>query len=328
MFPIITWQIGTLSVPVYALLLILATIVSICLFVLDAGRYGLSSSRAWRLAGLSTVSGLFFARLVYCMVRYEYMFHNAMDGAYLGLLPFFYIDQGGLSLPGLLLGVWGTLFVDAKVRRIPAGRQLDAATLPLAVFVTIARWGKILSGQGYGGVVETPWLCFFPFAIQDTYGDWFIAVFALEGLVALLILGRLLYLRRKPLAAGDLYLYFLIPLYAAQIFLESLHQDDYLRLESNGFIRINQVLAMAGILVIAAWLTIRAHKQEKSWWQAAGHWLVVMFSAGAAIAAEFYEKLPYPEFLLYAISAVAQVVLAVVLMQRVWVLSKQYISQQ
>ena len=85
---------------------------------------------------------------------------------------------------------------------------------------------------------------------------------------------------------------------------------------------------MAGILVIAAWLTIRAHKQEKSWWQAAGHWLVVMFSAGAAIAAEFYEKLPYPEFLLYAISAVAQVVLAVVLMQRVWVLSKQYISQQ
>jgi len=87
-------------------------------------------------------------------------------------------------------------------------------------------------------------------------------------------------------------------------------------------------LAMAGILVIAAWLTIRARKQGKSWWQATGHWLVVALSAGAAIAAEFYEKLPYPEFLLYAISAVAQVVLAVVLMQRVWVLSKQYISQQ
>ena len=96
----------------------------------------------------------------------------------------------------------------------------------------------------------------------------------------------------------------LLPFLSLQIFLESLRQDAYLRLESNAFIRVNQVLGLLVLLGLLALLTARALRQGRPALLAAP-WLSLALASGCAIAAEFNEKLPLPKPLLYLISLAA-----------------------
>ncbi|NLB38384.1 MAG: hypothetical protein GX810_03945 [Clostridiales bacterium] len=316
LFPVVTIALGSLSVPAYPVALILGVLVASAIFLASADRFSLKPPQARRLLLLGIVSGLLFARLVYSLVRYEYLFFDAMDGRFLGLGPFFDLREGGLSLFGMLFGVWFAAVVDARFARGKAAPRLDALALPLAVLIAITRFVEILAGQGYGGALETAWLRFFPLSIQDAYGDWLTAVFALEGQVALAIAVYLVYSQRTTKRPEDsLYLRLMVPLCAAQIFLESLRRDDYLRLEGNGFVRVSQVLALVFLVVVTAWLTWRLVKTGRPWQRSITSWLALLVAAGTALAAEFYEKLPLSIPLLYTVSALAQGVLMAVLLR-------------
>ena len=302
--------------PAYALVLVLAVAVASAILIAGAKRFGLGRSAAARFLLLALLLGLFFARLVYSAVRYDFLFFDAMDGRFLGIAPFLDISKGSLSMFGMLLGVFLAAVLDARLARNKTTNRLDAIALPLAAFIAIARFGEILAGQGYGGAVETEWLRFFPLSIQDPYGDWLTAVFVLEGLTALGIAGWLMILRRRKYAQlVNHYLNLMIPLCASQVFLESLRRDDYLRLESNGFVRVSQVLALVFLIAIVAYLTHRSVREGKGWQQPVISWLVLVLAALAALAAEFYEKLPVPMPLLYGVSFAAQLLLIVVLLR-------------
>ena len=111
---------------------------------------------------------------------------------------------------------------------------------------------------------------------------------------------------------GDRTLRLLIPLCAFQLFLEALRQDDYPRLASNAFIRVNQVLALAFLLVIAIMLTRRLGARR-----ALPLWGALLLAVAAAIAAEFNEKLPIAREALYGLSLAAQALLSMVMLRAV-----------
>lgn len=316
LFPVITITLGTKTIPAHPVVLLLGVFIASALFMGGAGRHGLSVRQSMRLLVLGIVSSLFFSRLVYSAVRYDHLFFDAMDGNFLGLSPFLDPMRGGLSVLGALFGAWIAALIDARIARGATAPRLDAFAVPLAILVGIARFAEILAGQGYGNAVELAWLRFFPLAIQDGYSDWFIAVFALAGLLALAIAASLAHLERKRrIMPGGLFLRLMIPLCAGQIFLESLRRDDYLRLENNGFVRVSQLMALMFLVIITAYLTWRIIKSGLAWRHSIAGWMALITSAGAAIAAEFYEKLPLPLTLLYTVSAIAQVVLAIVLLR-------------
>lgn len=310
LFPIRFLHVGGQEIPAYPFALVSAALVCAALLWLSGRGHGLKKWPSARLAVLTALLGLFFARLAYCCVRYEYLFWDEMDGHFLGLLPFFAPDQGGLSMSGMLLGAFLAALLDALLAKEAAGVRLDALALPLAIFTALVRFSAILAGEGYG-MQPDGFLRFFPLAVQDAFGDWWLAVFMLQGIAALAIAAYLLFTSRRGRMPGAQYLRLMIPLCAADIFLESLRQDDYLRLESNGFIRVGQVLALVYLVVAAIVITVRGARAGIRWPRMLWRWAVLALAALAALAAEFNEKLPASTELLYALSAAAQAIAAV-----------------
>lgn len=302
-FPVIGFDIGDLRLHAFGLLLSLAGLLTLLLLWRGEKRRGLRPGSAAGMLLLGGVLGLLGARLLYSLIQKDRLFVDAFDGSYLGLQPFFELAHGGFSLYGLLFG-WllaGWLF--ARISRRRLGEVYDWLALPSALFLSLLSFGQILGGQGYGEQLELEALQFVPIAVQNSFEEWYLAVFAYQGLL-LAGLALWLRLRRRQGAPGDRMVALLLPFLSLQIFLESLRQDAYLRLESNAFIRVNQVLALLALLGLLALLTARALRQGRPALLAAP-WLSLVLASGCAIAAEFNEKLPLPKPLLYLISLAA-----------------------
>lgn len=322
MFDIIAFRLGPVVIYGWGLAAALGALLAYALLMRCTRRAGLGKSMAQRLMLWAMPLGLLFARLVYCLVRYEQVFYDPLEGCFLGLMPLIHIDQGGLSIMGMLLGVFLAAFVVSKLAGQPFSALADAMALPLALFCAIALMGQILGGEGYGGDVAEPRWQFFPIAVQNVFGEWSVAVFMLQGLATLLIGGLLILLGKGPRKPGDMALYFLIFFCAAQVFFESLRRDNYLRLEANGFIRVTQVMAMTVLLAVVVLLTVRSIRAGRALVSILADWLALVIAIAAAVGAEFYEKIDLPMMLLFAFSAAALLGLSVVLSRSVRRLAK------
>ena len=74
--------------------------------------------------------------------------------------------------------------------------QLDN---PAALTIALCRFSEYFSGEGIGMYVENEALRFFPLAVSNEWGEWYWAIFVLEGLAALAIMACLLRQRaRRP----------------------------------------------------------------------------------------------------------------------------------
>lgn len=274
-------------------------VLAFAVLLLEAREEPRLKAGAGQLMALSVALGLVCARLAYAIFSWQLVFLDPMDGAFLGLTPLFQVNLGGLSFYGMLLGVLLACLLHAWLSGHSAGAVFDLAALPLGLFSAFALGAQILGGAGFGEEVA-PWLNWFPAAVRNAYEEWNAAVFIYQAATALLI-SLLLVRRRVTALPGDRMLRLLIPLNALQLFFEALRQDDYPRLAANGFIRVNQLLALAFLVGAALVLTRR---QSRS---APGLWLSLLAAVGVAMAAEFNEKLPLPREALYFCSFAAMV---------------------
>ena len=183
---------------------------------------------------LSVLLGFFCAHLGYGLLRIEYALY---DRSPLWLVTFW---DGGYMLYGGLLGVVLAAFIAAKASRASAVKLMDAVAPAGALMIAFARLAEGLSGAFFGDYVEEGTaLARFPFAVYDSYYEgWSVAVFMAAVVIALILTVFLLI--KKPAFAGDRTL-LLLGLYAsAQVVLESMRFDDFLRW---GFIRCSQVFS-------------------------------------------------------------------------------------
>ena len=88
---------------------------------------------------------------------------------------------------------------------------------------------------------------FFPLAVVNEWEEWYFAVFMLEGIVGLVILA-LLMTRGRHLTDGYRARMFLILYSAAQVFLEALRRDNFLRVII--FVRVSQVVSAVVLLSV------------------------------------------------------------------------------
>lgn len=292
LFSVISWDLGFTRVSAYGLVLTLAALTAGWMWSKVRGDGRLPAVVGF---ALMVLMGLFFARLVYCLARWDAIFMDPNSGDYLGMRPFFLPQSGGLNTFGALLGIGLAL---SWLKRIEGDRRTaDQAALPAAVFFMLARLAEILSGQGYGDELMESGLDFFPFAVQNAFGGWHYAVFLYEGAtllgVALYLLGRS---RKARKTHGD-WLRFLTLFAVLHLFFEAMRRDDYLRLASNGFIRLNQVFAMLLLVGLALLLTRKGANKGKTLL-----WFSLVLATTAVIAVEFYEKLPLSRELLLLVS--------------------------
>ena len=177
---------------------------------------------------------------------------------------------------------------------------------PAALTIAIARFAEFASGEGIGLEVENKLLQFFPLAVFDPEWEvWFFAIFMAEGIAALIICA-LLQWKNFP-RTGDKAKLFLVLYCSAQILLESLRRDQFLRWL---FVRVSQltaVLVLGGLMFYALYKWLKAAKEHRMPVKPLViNWVIFLLGVGICIAMEFAvdKSADMPVWLCYCIMAV------------------------
>lgn len=286
---------GTVSL--YAFCLVLGALVACVWTVYRAHRCGTGEGGAVFFSALSGALGLLLGRAIYCGVRFNVLFYDPM-GDFVGFEPFVDLNQGGVSVIGVIFGVLLAALLAGAVSRKGLA-LLDSAAVPGLALFAWARFVEPLSGMGFGDVIENEAFCRFPFAIENSWGDYCLSVCFIEAVLAallaliMLIAGR--FCRKKGTVGGIA----LALLCVSQIMPESLRHDDVLMMFI--FARVSQMgyaVLLAGTL--AAGL-IRGGRRGLNGKTIALEIILLLLGVGVLIGAEFaLDKTNWPDEAVYA----------------------------
>ena len=224
------FEIGVQNTLMSALTLFLGAALSLWLGWVRGRKAGVSAKRLSRVTALMPLLTLACAHLGYCLVSIPAVFDSWQPGV------LFYGGMLGAVLAMAIAGGrdWAKL--------------LESHAPSMALMLAFARVAEGFMGQGYGEYwyEESTFFCRFPFMTYDPYYEqWGWALFMAEAAIALIIL--IVLLVKKPAFDGDSML-LLFGLYAsAQVVLESLRRDEFLRW---GFVRVEELLSAVVILVV------------------------------------------------------------------------------
>ena len=287
-------------VTLYAALLVCAFVVGLLMLYREQKKASLRSDTTEIFALLALPLGLICARLFYCLARLTLYME-------IGLESVLRLWEGGYALWGAVGGALLAALITAKLTRQSAVKLLDALAAPAALTIAIARFVEFANGEGIGLEVENPIFQRFPFAVFDPEWEvWFWAIFIAEGLVALAIF-LVLQLKGVAKKPGDKAKLFLVLYCSAQILLESLRRDQFLRWL---FVRVSQltaVLVLGGLMFWALYRWVKAPKaQRMSTKQLIINWVIFLVGVGVCIAMEFAadKSADIPVWACYTIMAV------------------------
>jgi phosphatidylglycerol:prolipoprotein diacylglycerol transferase len=288
-----------LKVYMYGLFLAVAAAVWLLVCGILAKKKNLPGNTVLLTGVLAVPLGLFFARLLYCLVSFGYFLDTI--GQPVAMLYFW---DGGLSMMGALLGVSLAALITAKIRKIRFGELMDVLAVPAGLFIAIARLGEAYTVL----MMDSAF-----FGTQEAWGNYY-AVFRYEAAVAVLLLCVMLCLyfgrkTRKTAKPGDLALVFGTLFGSAQVIMESLRDDGHMLW---GFVRASQIISIllpvAAIIVFSARLI---HREGMSWRPVAA-WLIAGASIGLGIIKEFDIDTSNNLTREYALMSLAMAVLAAV----------------
>ncbi len=246
------------------------------------------------------------ARLFYVLARFNDVFD--VYGPGFPLMPW----EGGYALWGAVGGSALAGWITARRKGLKTRTVFDAAVPALVLMLALCRFSEYFSGQGIGLPVENEALWFFPLSVQNMYGEWYYAVFAAEGVTALLVclFVRKRFVEHKAVVS-------LILLSSAQIVWESMRRDDFLRW---GFVRVSQIIAVVVLLSLLAAGCIRRLRSGEKPAKTAGRAAAFLCLTCACVALEFaMDKTPLPygwAWLMMAACAAGMAVLPIRAIQR------------
>lgn len=175
----------------------------------------------------------------------------------------FAINNGGLGIPGGVIGGAVAVWFFARRRGLPFAKLTDWVAPGLVLAQAIGRWGNFINQELYGAPTTLPWGLEIDAAYRILgYTDpalRFHPLFLYESLGNILICLGLFYLARRYsqwLKDGDLFIIYLI---AYPILRFSL---DFLRLDNNQVLGLNtnQVILLGVAIASAFWL---AHRHRR-----------------------------------------------------------------
>lgn len=167
------------------------------------------------------------------------------------------IWQGGLGIPGAILGGAIALYLFCRRRKMSFLLWADIAAPGLALGQAIGRWGNFVNQELYGAPSNLPWAIFIDRAHRlpgfeniERYHP----LFLYESLWNLVVMGILLTLARRfsrQLREGDLFLAYLVGYPLGRFFLEFLRLDRSLVAGLNANQSLMAVVAIASAALLA-----------------------------------------------------------------------------
>lgn len=186
------------------------------------------------------ITGIFGARLYYCIVNYPYYIHNPLE--------IFDIRQGGLSIHGMLIAGIITFYFLAKKYRVNLLRLLDVLACAVILAQSAGRWGNFFNSEAFGYPTGGNWGVFIPVSqrpVEFLNYEFFHPAFLYESFLDLVIFAVLIFILRRT-RAGCTFFWYLILYSVVRIFVEYFRIDSVLNI---GGFPIAQVVSV--LLIIA-----------------------------------------------------------------------------
>jgi phosphatidylglycerol:prolipoprotein diacylglycerol transferase len=208
------FYLGPLQIRFYGLAYVIAFAVGTILASRHLARRGVASSVTSDIAFWAIVFGLIGARLYFDVQSgwWYYLTHP------LHILAFW---EGGMAFFGAIFAAVAVLLVMARRHHINFWDLLDAGVLFAAVGQPIGRLGNVMNGEILGPPSDLPWAIRYtnPASMAPHLGVAYQPANLYEAVGTLLILGVLLYLRRRGVPPGVLGLAYLVLYPVSQLIL-------------------------------------------------------------------------------------------------------------
>ncbi len=286
-----TIQAGIFTVYPYGLVVAAGALIALVLMWARRGSSGLHPDTISWFALLAPALSVILARVLYFLVSLPWFLDRGAEA-------FFHFQEGGFMLYGAMMGMALAAFLAGRAGHQSMARVLDGAAAPFALFVVFARGGECLTGIGLGEYIEewfdpafgrsmialedSSFFWRFPFGVTDGDGFWRFPVFFAEALAALVFFVLLLRIKTRREGSGAL---LFLGMYAGmQTFLESLRIDLELRW---GFVKVNQLLALPAMVLIAVICILRTSASDRSLRRFLPEGAGILACCGAVMAMEF-----------------------------------------
>ncbi len=247
-------QIGTYTIHFYGIIIMVGVLGATVLAQHEANRRGQDGGLAWDLLVWVLVAGVIGARIWHILTPMpDLIAQGITPGYYLSHpLAAIAIWNGGLGIPGAVIGGVLALFFFARKHQLSFPFWLDLLAPSLALGQAVGRWGNFFNQELYGAPTNLPWAIFID--PQHRYPGfeniaYYHPLFLYESLWDLANMALLLWLafrNRNRLRPGDIFLVYLIVYPVGRFFLE------FLRMDASQVAGVNANQAVMGVVAVAA----------------------------------------------------------------------------
>lgn len=258
--------IGSLTIHLYGVIIMLGALAAAWLASVEAKRRGLSGDIVWDVLLWVLLGGIIGARLWHVFTPTpSMMFLNPetgrlenpyFAGGTVHILDILTIWHGGLGIPGAIIGGALALYLYCRAKKLDFLVWTDIAAPALALGQAIGRWGNYVNQEIYGQPTTLPWGITIERAAGYPVGTRFHPLFLYESIYSLLNMAFLLWLGRRyedKLLPGDIFLTYLIIYPVGRFLLEFIRLDA----AQMAGININQTIMLFVALCSAALLLYR-----------------------------------------------------------------------
>jgi phosphatidylglycerol:prolipoprotein diacylglycerol transferase len=251
-------QLGPIYIHYYGIILMLGAIAGGWLASREAKRRGYDPDLVWDGLIWVLIGGIIGARLWHILTPPKSMVEQGITTVwYLSHpLDMLAVWNGGLGIPGAVIGGIIALFFFARRNKINFLVWTDIAAPGLALGQAIGRWGNFVNQELYGAPTNLPWAVHI--APQNRLPGYeniatYQPLFLYESIWDLFNMGVLLWLGRRyqdRLKDGDIFLVYLIIYPVGRFLLE------FLRLDASFVAGINANQTLMAVVAIGSTLTL------------------------------------------------------------------------
>jgi phosphatidylglycerol:prolipoprotein diacylglycerol transferase len=246
--------IGPIEIYFYGIIIMSGAVLAAFLADREARRRGKDSEIVWDALIWVLIAGIIGARIWHIFTPQPSLVASGKDTMFYLTHPLdaIWIRDGGLGIPGAVIGGILALYWFCRRRRISFLEWTDIAAPALALGQAIGRWGNFFNQELYGTPTNLPWAIFIEpaYRLPEYQGfTHFHPLFLYESLWNFANMGLLLWLGRRyseRLKTGDLFLVYLIVYPVGRFLLE------FLRLDASQIAGINANQTVMAVVAIAA----------------------------------------------------------------------------
>jgi len=256
------FYIGPLKIYFYGIIIMIGVLAAIWVAVRGAKKRNLDSEYIWDMVTWLLIAGIIGARLWHVMtpsksmgVGAEYYFSHPLE--------ILNIRQGGLGIPGAVIGGVIALIIYVKKKNLDFYTWADIIMPGLALAQAIGRWGNFFNQELYGPPTNLPWAIEIdPIHRMPGYESYshFHPMFLYESIWNLFNCFLLLFLfnnYEEKLCPGDLFWTYLIVYPFGRFLLEFIRLDPSIV----GGLNVNQV-TMAIVALFSSVMLVMNHRKK------------------------------------------------------------------